>query len=30
MFDPDVLSSGFTMLEDKIAELQALYRELGI
>ncbi|MGD9401483.1 MAG: M3 family metallopeptidase [bacterium] len=30
MFDPDVLSSGFTMLEDKIAELQALYREMGI
>lgn len=30
MFDPKVLSSGFTMLEDKIAELQALYREMGI
>jgi oligoendopeptidase F len=30
MFDPEVLSSGFRMLEDKIAELQALYRELGI
>jgi oligoendopeptidase F len=30
MFDPRVLSSGFTMLEDKIAELQALYREMGL
>ena len=30
MFDPAVLSSGFTMLEDKIAELQALYKEMGI
>ena len=30
MFDPEVLSSGFRMLEDKIAELQALYKEMGI
>jgi len=30
MFDPKVLSSGFEMLEDKIAELRALYREAGI
>jgi oligoendopeptidase F len=30
MFDPAVLSSGFTMLEDKIAELRALYKEMGI
>jgi oligoendopeptidase F len=30
MFDPDVLSSGFRMLEDKIAELQALYKSMGI
>ncbi len=30
MFDPALLSAGFTMLEDKIAELQALYKEMGI
>jgi hypothetical protein len=30
MFDPAVLTSGFTMLEDKIAELRALYKEMGI
>jgi oligoendopeptidase F len=30
IFDPQLLSSGFKMIEDNIAELQALYREMGI